>query len=231
MEGGLFLGVFLGPHLHLPSPDPCLHGGLQTRRLVLSSAGHAQTAVHGGAAHGGTGGHPGIAPPIASTIWAAIGAVVGAIGVRAVGDAVQSWIRLRAPKAGFAVPDQHRHRHPPRGQRVCSQLQGFILPLPLALVPPVLEPDFHLRGGELERIGEVLPFRSREVFLLLKSPLQFEHLSLGEQNTGFSLLSLLGMVAGVGFPLIPLKRMGEQTFSCSKKNPKQSESRAQCYSQ
>lgn len=172
MAGGLFLGVSLGPHLRLPSPDPRLRSGLQTCGLVLSSADRVQAPVHGGAAHGGTGGHPGIAPPISSTIRAAaIGAVVGAIGARAVGDAVQGWIRLRAPKTGFAIPDQHRHRHPPRGQRVGSQLQGFILPLPLALVPPVLEPDFHLRGGELEHIGEVLPFRSGEVFLLLKPPL------------------------------------------------------------
>lgn len=172
-----------GPDLrgHLPSPDPRLHGGLQACGLVLSSAGHAQAHFHGRAAGIVVGGHPGIVPLVASTIRAAaIGTVVGAIGVRAGGDAVWGWVRLGAPKTGFAVPDQHGHCHSPRGQRVGSQLQGFILPLPLALVPPVLEPDFHLRGGELEHAGEVLPFRSGEVFLLLKSPLQFKHLSLGE---------------------------------------------------
>ena len=218
-----------GPDLraHLPSPDPRFRAGLQARGLVLSSAGHAQAPIRGRAAGAGVGGHPAEPPPVASTVRAAaIGTVVGAVGVRAGGDAVRRWVRLRAPEAGFAVPDQHGHCHPPRGQRVGSQLQGFILPLPLALVPPVLEPDFQLRGGELEHAGEVLPFRSGEVFLLLKSPLQFKHLSLGEQNSGFSPLSLLGVVAGVGFLLICLGRVGEQTFSCSKKNPKQSETQA-----
>lgn len=179
--GGGFPPCFSGsPDLlgRLPSPDPCLRRGLQARGLVLS---RAQAHVHGGAAGGGAGGHPGVPPAIGSTIRAAaIGTVVGAVGVRAGGDAVWGWVRLGAPKTGFAVPDQYGHCHPPRGQRVGSQLQGFILPLPLAFVPPVLEPDFHLRGGELEHAGEVLPFRSGEVFLLLKSLLQFKHLSLGE---------------------------------------------------
>lgn len=182
--GGGFPRRFSGGpdlHGHLPSPDPCLHGGLQACGLVLSGAGHAQAPVHGRAAGGGVGGHPGVVPPVATTIGAAaIGTVVGAIGVRAGGDAVRGWVRLGPPQTGFAIPDQHGHCHPARGQRVGSQLQGFILPLPLALVPPVLEPDFHLRGGEIEHAGQVLPFRSGEVFLLLKSPFQFKHLRLGE---------------------------------------------------
>lgn len=223
-EGG-FPQCFSGrPHRHgqLPSPDSRLHGDLQGGRLVLSSAGHAQAHVHSGTAGGGIGGHPSIAPAVATTIWAAaVGTVKGAVGVWAGGDAVRGWVRLGAPQAGFAVLDQHGHCHPPRGQRVGSQLQGFILPLPLALVPSVLEPDFHLGGGELEHTGEVLPFRRREVFLLLKSSLQFKHLSLGEQDSGFSPLPLLRVVAGLSFLLLCLEGVGEQTFSCSKKNPKQ----------
>lgn len=177
-ERGACFGNFSGgpvPRGRLPSPDPRLHGGLQARGLVLSTAGHPHAHVHG------IGGHPGVPPAVAGTERAAaIGAVVGAIGVRAGGEAVRGWVRLGPPETRFAVPDEHGHCHPPRGQRVGSQLQGFILPLPLALVPSVLEPDFHLRGGKLEHAGEVLPFRSGEVFLLLKSPLQFKHLSLGE---------------------------------------------------
>lgn len=176
--GGAFFGNFSGgpvPRDRLPSPDPCLHGGLQARGLVLSTAGHTHAHVHG------IGGHPGVPPPVAGTERAAaIGTVVGAIGVRAGGEAVRGRVRLGPPETGFAIPDEHGDCHPPRGQRVGSQLQGFILPLPLALVPSVLEPDFHLRGGKLEHAGEVLPFGSGEVFLLLKSPLQFKHLSLGE---------------------------------------------------
>lgn len=100
------------------------------------------------------------------------------------------------------------------------QLQGFVLPLPLAFVASVLEPDFHLGGGELEHAGQVLPFGSREVFLLLEAPLQLKHLSLGEQNAGFSPVSLLGVAARVALLLLCLQGVGEQTFPCREQKPK-----------
>lgn len=65
---------------------------------------------------------------------------------------------------------------------VSGQLQSLILPLPLALVPPVLEPDLHLSGGELEGGSQVFPLRGGQVTLLLEAPLQLEHLGLGEED-------------------------------------------------
>lgn len=74
---------------------------------------------------------------------------------------------------------------------VTSQFQGLILPLPFTFVPPILEPNLDLRGGELQGAGEVLPLRGRQVTLLLEAPLQLEHLSLGEEYAGFSAGPLL----------------------------------------
>lgn len=74
---------------------------------------------------------------------------------------------------------------------VASHFQGLILPLPLTFVPPVLEPDLDLCGGELQGAGEVLPLRGRQVTLLLEAPFQLEHLSLGEEDTRFSAGPLL----------------------------------------
>ena len=60
------------------------------------------------------------------------------------------------------VADQHRDGHPPRGRWVVvvmvvvmmpRHLEALILSLPFAFVPPVLEPDLHLRGGEFECAG------------------------------------------------------------------------------
>lgn len=74
---------------------------------------------------------------------------------------------------------------------VTSQFQGLILPLPLTFVPPVLEPDLDLCRGELQHAGEVLPLRGRQVTLLLEATLQLEHLSLREEDAGFSAGPLL----------------------------------------
>lgn len=74
---------------------------------------------------------------------------------------------------------------------VTRQFQGLVLPLPLTFVPPVLEPDLDLCGGELQGAGEVLPLRGGQVALLLETPLQLEHLSLGEEDAGLSAGSLL----------------------------------------
>lgn len=64
-------------------------------------------------------------------------------------------------------------------------LQGLVLPLPLAFVPPVLEPDLDLGRGELKGAGQVLSLRGGQVTLLLEAPLQLKHLSLGKEDARF----------------------------------------------
>lgn len=86
--------------------------------------------------------------------------------------------------AELPVPHQDRHRHPPRRGRVPRQLQGLVLPLALAFVPPVLEPYFDLRGGEFERAGQVLSLRGGQVALPREAPLQLGHLGMGEEDSG-----------------------------------------------
>lgn len=68
---------------------------------------------------------------------------------------------------------------------MACHLKSLVLPLPLAFVPPVLEPDLDLGGGEFQRAGQVLSLRGRQVALLLEPPLQLEHLSLGEEDARF----------------------------------------------
>lgn len=96
---------------------------------------------------------------------------------------------MRTSQTRPSVPDQHGHCHPPGRwcvvvvvMVVAGQFQSLVLPLPLALVPPVLEPDLYLRGGELEGGGQVLALRGGQVALLLEAPLQLEHLGLGEED-------------------------------------------------
>lgn len=100
---------------------------------------------------------------------------------------------------------------------VPGQLQSLVLPLPLALVPPVLEPDLDLRGGELEGRGEVLPFRGGQVALLLEAPLQLEHLGLGEEDARFPAgpLLLAGGLLQVGILTVSAQRTAG---FCVKKN-------------
>lgn len=86
--------------------------------------------------------------------------------------------------AELSVAHQHRHRHPPRCRWVPRQLQRLVLLLALAFVPPVLKPDFDLRRGELEDVGQVFSLRGGQVALLSEAPLQFRHLGLGEEDPG-----------------------------------------------
>lgn len=101
---------------------------------------------------------------------------------------------------------------------VTSQFQGLILPLPLTFVPPVLEPDLDLCGGELQGAGEVLPLRGRQVTLLLEAPLQLEHLSLGEEDAGFSAGPLL-LYSGSVRLLIPTFTRERPVDLCREGNP------------
>lgn len=52
----------------------------------------------------------------------------------------------------------------------------------LLLVAVVLEPDFDLRGGELQQFCEVFSLLRRQVALLSKSSLEFKGRRLGKEN-------------------------------------------------
>lgn len=150
-----------------------------------------------------------------------VAVTVGLVAVVAVrarrSDRVGRVIVLRASQTRPPVPDQHRDSHPSgRWWRmvvvvmvmVAGQLQSLVLPLPFALVPPVLEPDLDLRGGELEGGGEVLPLRRGQVALLLEAPLQLEHLGLGEEDARFPAGPLLlgGGLLQVGILAVSAQR-------------------------
>lgn len=64
------------------------------------------------------------------------------------------------------------------------RLQRLVLPLPLALVSAVLEPDLHLVGGEFEAGRQVLSLRGGQVSLQLEATLELEDLRLGEEHAG-----------------------------------------------
>lgn len=100
-------------------------------------------------------------------------------------------------ETGLPIPHQHRHRHPP-GRRQGHHLQALVLLLPLALVPPVLEPDLHLRRGEFENTGEVISLRGRKVPLLFEAALQLVHLCLREEDPGLPAPPRLGPVLIIG---------------------------------
>lgn len=109
--------------------------------------------------------------------------IVVVVGIRAHCDVIGR--PVASAETRLSVSHEHWDGYPARGQRVTGQLQALILPLPLALVPPVLKPDLDLCGGELEHGRELLSLRGRQVALLLETPLQLEHLSLGEEHARF----------------------------------------------
>jgi len=123
-------------------------------------------------------------------------------------------------QARLPVPHQHRHRHPP-GRRQGHHLQALVLPLPLALVPPVLEPDLHLGRGELEGPGQVVSLRGRQVPLLLEAALQLVHLRLREEHARLPAPAGLGPVRVVGFQVLQgLVRGTEVSWSHEKERKK-----------
>lgn len=157
----------------------------------------------------------GVAGPGASA--AAAVAAVGRVGVVAVGveaDVVGRAVRGRVAQAGLPVADQDRHGYPARRRDAAHQLQALVLPLPLALVAAVLEPDLHLGGGELQHVGQVVPLRGREVFLLLEAALQLVDLRLREKHAGFPPLPLPGPLRLFGVPLLLLQRLREDAELC-----------------
>lgn len=54
--------------------------------------------------------------------------------------------------------------------------------LPLPLVPAVLEPDLHLRLGQVQRGGQPGSLRAAQVALEVKGGLQLEHLTPAEHS-------------------------------------------------
>lgn len=70
------------------------------------------------------------------------------------------------------------------------QLQGFVLPLALAFITAVLEPDLDLGGCQFQQCCHLLALWSREVSLLLEPSLELVDLRLGKQNSRLPLLSL-----------------------------------------
>lgn len=91
-------------------------------------------------------------------------------------------IRRRGRAAQLPVAHQHRHRHPSGRRWKPDQLQRLVLLLPLTFVPPVLKPDFDLRGCEFEGVRQVFSLRAGQVALLSEAPLQFRNLRLGEKD-------------------------------------------------
>lgn len=73
-----------------------------------------------------------------------------------------------------------------------SQLRGELLSL--SLIASVLEPYLHLGLRELEVLGQVGPFRGRQVLLMAELPLQLDHLSVGESSSR----ALLRLLRGLG---------------------------------
>lgn len=82
----------------------------------------------------------------------------------------------------------------PRSVKILKAF-GRLLP-PLRLVPPVLEPDFHLGLGQSQDGGQVGSLRGRQVPLLAEFLLQLEHLKVGERGSGALLLGRGGEGSG-----------------------------------
>lgn len=136
---------------------------------------------------------------ISTRVSVAIHRVVIAVGWIAVvavrigsSDCVRGIIVLRSSETRPPVSDENRHSHPPWRRwwvvmvvMMTRNLQGLVLALPLAFVPPVLEPDLDLGRGELKGAGQMLSLRGGQVTLLLEAPLQLKHLSLGKEDARF----------------------------------------------
>lgn len=67
-------------------------------------------------------------------------------------------------------------------------LDVFLVPGPFGLVAVILEPDLDLRRGQVDEVGQMLPFGGRQVALLAESTLQFVSLSFGEEDASLAFL-------------------------------------------
>lgn len=65
----------------------------------------------------------------------------------------------------------------------------------LRFVTAILEPDFNLRRCQMQHLRQLFTFRRRYVTLLAKPTLQFEHLSLWEQNAWLTLRPMFAILS------------------------------------
>lgn len=151
--------------------------------------------------------------------------VVVVVRIRAHCDVIRRTVA--SAETRLTVSHEHRDGYSARRQRVAGQLQALVLPLPLALVPPVLKPDLDLCGGQLEHGGQLLSLRRGQVALLLETPLQLEHLSLGEEHARFSARARLWPVSWSFFRFAVSARVLQFACTCFviKKQPRYGVSR------
>lgn len=143
------------PGAALPGSDPVQGGdarvALRDGRLHGIQVPHAEVHEVVGGRRGLHGLHGGVAAVVVGVAGGAVVVGVRGVGVVAVGvdaDIVGRAVGRGFPQARLPIAHQHRHRDPPR-RRDPHHFQRLVLSLPFAFVPSVLEPDFHLRGGEL----------------------------------------------------------------------------------
>jgi len=97
------------------------------------------------------------------------------------------WTTVGLLHVRFAVLDEDRHGDLLRRlvlHILRLQLLRVLDPGAFVLVPSILEPDFHLSAGQLQRLRQHLPFRGAEVSLLFESLLQFVDLCLRSGSFG-----------------------------------------------
>lgn len=123
---------------------------------------------------------------------------------------LKKWLPPRGAPAVQVIEARQVLPAAPQREQRCSGDLGRFLPgqtrvqsadfggdlFPLGFIPPVLEPDFHLRLGELQVFGQVGSLGGRQVFLVAEFPLQFDDLGVGERRP--RALRLLGGVLGDG---------------------------------
>lgn len=171
--------------LQLPCPDP-LQRALEVRDrcpLVCLCLGGAAEATHGSQAA--------VAVGVSRAVVA-----VGRVPVVAVKTgAVSRRGGVRTSMTRHPILNQNWNGDAPwRGRAVLvlpHRFQGLVLPLALALVAAVLEPDFYLVTGELQGVCQVLAFEGGHVALLLEAPLQLEDLRLRKEDPGSPAARLL----------------------------------------
>lgn len=130
----------------------------------------------------------------------------------------------RGGHASPPVSDQNRDGHSAGRCQRLMMLQilhdVFLVPGPFGLVAVILEPDLDLRRGQVDDVGQMLPFGGRQVALLAESTLQFVSLSFGEEDASLAflitqallllllLMLLLLMVVVVVVVMVAIGRVG-----------------------
>ena len=103
---------------------------------------------------------------------------------------VAAVVRLQRADGDSTTRARHRRRH----RLTTLLLFGDQHQLPLRLVASILEPDFHLRLGESQRLRQLGALRSRQVSLPVETTLQLEHLHADISNHATSSHSSEGVI-------------------------------------